>query len=40
MHAGLNVLAYGKSDYVRQFGMSVDTSGPISIQARVLAPPT
>ncbi|KAJ7507898.1 argonaute-like protein [Mycena galericulata] len=36
---GLGVLAYGQSDYVRQFGLSVDTSGPLKIQARVLKPP-
>ncbi|KAG6835954.1 hypothetical protein H0H93_012916 [Arthromyces matolae] len=37
---GLNVLAYGQSEYVRQFGMRVDTSGPLKVHARVLKPPT
>ncbi|KAG6866468.1 hypothetical protein C0991_003986 [Blastosporella zonata] len=37
---GLAVLAYGQSEYVRQFGMHVDTSGPLKVQARVLRPPT
>lgn len=32
------VLQYGQSEYVRAFGMSV-TPTPISVQARVLAPP-
>ncbi|KAF5388155.1 hypothetical protein D9615_000461 [Tricholomella constricta] len=36
---GLAVLAYGKSEYVRQFGMHVDSSGPLKVQARVLKPP-
>ncbi|KAJ7283579.1 argonaute-like protein [Mycena rebaudengoi] len=37
---GLNVLAYGQSEYVRQFGMIVDHSaGPLKVQARVLKPP-
>ncbi|KAG6899902.1 hypothetical protein C0993_005481, partial [Termitomyces sp. T159_Od127] len=38
---GLNtVLAYGQSEYVRSFGMSVDTAaGPLPITARVLQPP-
>ncbi|KAH7914195.1 argonaute-like protein [Hygrophoropsis aurantiaca] len=37
--AGLSVLAYGQSEYVRQFGMTVeDTSGPLKIGARVLKP--
>ncbi|KAG6809550.1 hypothetical protein H0H93_015726, partial [Arthromyces matolae] len=35
------VLQYGQSEYVRNFGMSVDTAaGPLPISARVLAPPT
>ena len=34
----LQVLQYGQSEYVRAFGMSV-TPTPISVQARVLAPP-
>lgn len=33
------VLAYGQSEYVRQFGMHVEQS-PLKIQARVLEPPT
>jgi eukaryotic translation initiation factor 2C len=33
------VLAYGQSQYVREFGMSVDETGPLKIQARVLKPP-
>ncbi|KAF9226544.1 argonaute-like protein [Gyrodon lividus] len=37
---GLSVLAYGQSEYVRQFGMTVDESaGPLSLNARVLMPP-
>ncbi|KAG6896605.1 hypothetical protein C0992_007128 [Termitomyces sp. T32_za158] len=38
---GLNtVLSYGQSEYVRNFGMSVDTAaGPLPITARVLQPP-
>ncbi|THV08479.1 argonaute-like protein [Dendrothele bispora CBS 962.96] len=36
---GLEVLAYGQSEYVRQFGMNVDTTGPLSVQARILKPP-
>lgn len=37
---GLSVLAYGQSDYVRQFGMVVDeAAGPLKIQARVLKAP-
>ena len=34
------VLAYGQSDYVRQFGMHVNTTLPLKVQARVLKPPT
>ncbi|KAE9399799.1 argonaute-like protein [Gymnopus androsaceus JB14] len=37
--AGLRVLAYGQSEYVREFGMNVPNSAPMSISARVLAPP-
>lgn len=37
---GLSVLAYGQSEYVRQFGMDVNTTGPLKVQARVLKPPT
>ncbi|KAJ7368370.1 argonaute-like protein, partial [Mycena albidolilacea] len=37
---GLSVLAYGQSEYVRQFGMHVDNAaGPLKVQARVLKPP-
>ncbi|KAJ6628687.1 argonaute-like protein [Mycena sp. CBHHK59/15] len=38
--SGLEVLAYGQSEYVRQFGMVVDhAAGPLKVQARVLKPP-
>jgi eukaryotic translation initiation factor 2C len=37
---GLTVLAYGQSDYVRQFGMHINTALPLKVQARVLKPPT
>jgi len=37
---GLGVLTYGQSEYVRQFGMTVDSSGPLKVQARILRPPT
>lgn len=37
---GLGVLQYGQSEYLRSFGLSVDSSGPVKIQARVLNPPT
>ncbi|EEB99315.1 hypothetical protein MPER_01027, partial [Moniliophthora perniciosa FA553] len=38
---GVHVLQYGQSEYVRQFGMNVDTaSGPVKLNARVLNPPT
>jgi hypothetical protein len=33
------VLAYGQSDYVRQFGLAVEP-GPLRVHARVLTPPT
>ncbi|KAI6035170.1 argonaute-like protein [Pisolithus orientalis] len=37
---GLSVLAYGQSQYMREFGMRVDdNSGPINLPARVLPPP-
>ncbi|KAI0068655.1 argonaute-like protein [Artomyces pyxidatus] len=36
---GLGVLAYGQSEYVRQFGMRVDNA-PLKINARVLQAPT
>ncbi|KAJ7754236.1 argonaute-like protein [Mycena maculata] len=37
---GLSVLAYGQSEYVRQFGMTVDhAAGPLKVAARVLKPP-
>ena len=36
----LGVLAYGQSDYVRDFGLHVETTaGPLPIQGRVLMPP-
>jgi hypothetical protein len=36
----IQVLAYGQSEYVRQFGMFVDEeAGPLKIQARVLKAP-
>lgn len=36
----VQVLAYGQSEYVRQFGLSVDeAAGPLNVSARVLAPP-
>jgi eukaryotic translation initiation factor 2C len=43
-HAGslnpaLQVLQYGQSEYVRQFGMYVNTTGPLRVAARVLRPP-
>ncbi|KAL7282382.1 hypothetical protein ACG7TL_003853 [Trametes sanguinea] len=38
---GLGVLAYGQSEYVRDFGMTVQpNAAPVSLQARVLDPPT
>ncbi|KAI6038510.1 argonaute-like protein [Pisolithus marmoratus] len=38
--SGLAVLAYGQSQYMREFGMDVDdTVGPINLSARVLPPP-
>ncbi|KAI9063285.1 argonaute-like protein [Trametes sanguinea] len=40
IRAGLGVLAYGQSEYVRQFGMIVQpNAAPVSLQARVLDPP-
>jgi len=33
------VLAHGQSEYVREFGMAV-APVPISVKARVIAPPT
>ncbi|KAK2460730.1 hypothetical protein APHAL10511_007200 [Amanita phalloides] len=36
---GIRLLAYGQSDYVRQFGLTIDTSGPIRLDARLLMPP-
>ncbi|PCH41081.1 Piwi-domain-containing protein [Wolfiporia cocos MD-104 SS10] len=39
--AGLGVLQYGQSDYVRQFGLHVAPDArPMSVSARVLPPPT
>ena len=37
---GLDVLQYGQSEYVRSFGLQVNSTGPVKIQARVLNPPT
>ncbi|EMD40762.1 hypothetical protein CERSUDRAFT_111347 [Gelatoporia subvermispora B] len=38
---GLGVLAYGESEYVREFGMRVDTANAtLGLEARVLEPPT
>jgi len=37
---GLGVLQYGQSSYLRSFGFSVDATAPVSINARVLLPPT
>ena len=38
---GLSVLQYGQSEYLRSFGLSVDSAkGPVKIHARVLNPPT
>ncbi|KAF9055354.1 argonaute-like protein [Hymenopellis radicata] len=38
---GLEVLAYGQSEYVKSFGMEVNSAaGLLQIQARVLTPPT
>ncbi|KAI0335424.1 argonaute-like protein [Cubamyces sp. BRFM 1775] len=40
IRAGLGVLAYGQSEYVRQFGLAVQpNANPVSLQARVLDPP-
>ncbi|GLB33868.1 putative argonaute family protein [Lyophyllum shimeji] len=39
IESGLAVLAYGQSEYVRQFGMRVESNGPLKVQARVLKPP-
>ncbi|KAI0353623.1 argonaute-like protein [Trametes cingulata] len=37
---GLGVLAYGQSEYVRQFGLMVQPNAtPVSLQARILDPP-
>ncbi|KAI0677583.1 argonaute-like protein [Trametes maxima] len=37
---GLGVLAYGQSEYVRQFGLVVQpNAAPVTLQARVLDPP-
>jgi len=38
---GIGMLAFGQSEYVRQFGMNVETAaGPLPTQARILQPPT
>jgi eukaryotic translation initiation factor 2C len=37
-HIDLQVLAYGQSEYVRQFGLHVeDAAGPLAVQARVVS---
>ncbi|KAK0479171.1 argonaute-like protein [Armillaria novae-zelandiae] len=36
---GIEVLAYGQSEYVRHFGMSLTSGDPLRVEARVLAPP-
>ncbi|KAK0460386.1 argonaute-like protein [Desarmillaria tabescens] len=36
---GLDVLAYGQSEYVRHFGMAVTSPEPLEVDARILAPP-
>lgn len=40
IRAGLQILAYGQSEYVRSFGLKVQETGPLEVQARVLQPPT
>lgn len=37
---GLGVLQYGQSSYLRSFGLAVDSTAPVGINARVLLPPT
>ena len=37
---GLSVLSYGQSDYVRQFGMHMESLEPLRVNARVLPAPT
>ena len=37
---GLKVLQYGQSEYLRSFGLSVDTNGPVKIKGRILNAPT
>ncbi|EIW84641.1 argonaute-like protein [Coniophora puteana RWD-64-598 SS2] len=40
INAGLSLLAYGQSEYVRHFGMAVNSAaGPAQVPARVLPPP-
>jgi Argonaute linker 2 domain len=37
----IQILSYGQSEYVRSFGLKVETNvGPLEVQARVLQPPT
>ncbi|KAJ7641742.1 argonaute-like protein [Roridomyces roridus] len=37
----LQILAYGQSEYVRQFGITVnEAAGPLRLNARILEPPT
>ncbi|GJE88333.1 protein argonaute [Phanerochaete sordida] len=41
IQAGLGVLAYGQSEYVRQFGLNIHTDeGPLAINSRILPAPT
>ncbi|KAL5530679.1 hypothetical protein ACEPAF_6937 [Sanghuangporus sanghuang] len=40
IRSGLNVLSYGQSDYVRQFGMHLQSDSPMQTRARVLPAPT
>ncbi|KAJ4494682.1 argonaute-like protein [Lentinula edodes] len=39
IEAGLQVLSYGQSDYVRNFGITIPQTRAMKIQARVLNPP-
>ncbi|KAG7445462.1 argonaute-like protein [Guyanagaster necrorhizus] len=36
---GLDVLAYGRSEYVQHFGMTVTSREPLEVNARILVPP-
>ncbi|CCA66578.1 related to argonaute-like protein-Laccaria bicolor [Serendipita indica DSM 11827] len=37
---GLKVLEYDQSEYLRSFGLTVDTNGPVKIKGRILPAPT